>query len=150
MKPKLHDVVGYDPDTGIMTRLSTGKECGTLRADGYRRVAINNKKYYVHRLAFLYMTGRLPETIDHIDGNPSNNAWCNLREVTTQQNMWNRSSKGYKLEKRTGRYEAYINIDGTYLSLGTFDTESEARAARVAGELKYYKEHARGKLTTTN
>lgn len=36
------------------------------------------------------MNGNYPKEVDHKDGNPNNNSWDNLREVTHSQNMLNR------------------------------------------------------------
>ena len=66
-----------------------GKQAGTLRKDGYYSVRVNGSLYLAHRLIFLMHHGYLPEMIDHIDGNPSNNLITNLREATNQQNQFN-------------------------------------------------------------
>ena len=53
-------------------------------------IRIRGKAYYSHRLAFLYMTGEWPlEEVDHIDRNPYNDAWVNLRKATSSLNKWN-------------------------------------------------------------
>jgi hypothetical protein len=65
---------------------------------GYRHCAIG----WIHRLvaeAFVPNPQGLPE-IDHIDGNPSNNAASNLRWCTHQQNMRNPVTLG-KMRKRS-------------------------------------------------
>ena len=65
---------------------------GTKREDGYYSVAINNKRYLVHRVIwvlFHYKIGRLL-VIDHIDRNPSNNFIDNLRLVTQAENNKNK------------------------------------------------------------
>ena len=54
------------------------------------RINIGKKKYRLHRLAFLYMTGELPSgDIDHIDANGLNNKWSNLRDVSRSINRRN-------------------------------------------------------------
>ena len=70
-------------------RTSIGEEAGTINALGYRCISVDNKRYYAHRLIFLFHRGFLPEYIDHIDGDPTNNRLENLRECTRDQNQWN-------------------------------------------------------------
>lgn len=48
----------------------------------YLHILINSKKYPVHRIIFKWMTGRDPNgVIDHINRDPSDNRWHNLREL---------------------------------------------------------------------
>jgi len=63
LKSHLH----YNPLTGVFTRLKgfkrwrAGDRVGSINSQGYIETAINHKRYYIHRLAFLYMTGAIPE-----------------------------------------------------------------------------------------
>jgi len=108
-----------------------GDEAGSLQADGYRAVMINRKRYYSHRLIYMYHSGEITKGlhIDHIDRVKSNNNIENLRLVTHQENHFNRSAKGYYFQKRDNKFQAKIVIDGKQISLGYFDTEEEARNA---------------------
>ena len=68
-----------------------GKSAGSLSGSGYIYINVHRLPYRAHRLAWMWMTGKWPETeIDHIDGNPSNNAWRNLREASRNENSRNR------------------------------------------------------------
>lgn len=79
------------------------------RKDGYVRIKVNKKDYYMHRL--IANTFKIPKLtgsnfVDHIDRNRSNNRIDNLRWVTRQENnaaSWkinkNRSTSGPKLSK---------------------------------------------------
>jgi len=98
-----------------------------------------------HRVAFLYMTGRWPDEVDHRDGDGTNNRWRNLREVTREVNMQNRrrgrTHKGEPLLHRHmgiklngSGYGARITIGKRNVWLGTFDTLEEAIAVRKAAE----------------
>ncbi len=92
----------YNKKTGELIRKVTrshnakkGSIVGSVRDEGhtsYKRLYINKKTYYIHRLIWLYMTGVWPDQIDHIDHNGLNNKWNNLRSVTNKQNSNNRSS----------------------------------------------------------
>jgi len=95
---KLRDILWYDPETGVFIWLRPpkhnskllGKPAGNTRPDGYTTIRINGEAYYAHRLAFLYMTGQWPEPeTDHIDRNPFNDRWSNLREATSSLNKYN-------------------------------------------------------------
>lgn len=132
----LKELMDYDPATGIFTRKS-GKVAGALRPDGYRKIMIENVQYYSHRLAWFYMTGELSKDVDHIDRNPSNNQFINLRAVSKSQNQHNRikqrdNTSGYKgviYFKRTGRWRANIWVNDVNHYLGYFSTPEEASMA---------------------
>lgn len=82
-------------------RTCIGDLAGCSNGNGYLRVVINYKHYYVHRIIFLMHHGYLPKFIDHIDGNRNNNKVENLREATHSENARNQktpvnNSSGYK------------------------------------------------------
>ena len=76
--------------------------------------------------------------IDHINRNKKDNSLENLHVVNQNQNQWNRDAKGYSFDKRTGRYNSRLNVDGVFKHLGTFATEEEAHAAYLQGKIKYH------------
>lgn len=149
LKKQLH----YDPLTGIFTWLY-GKQgrradlqAGKIRRDKYVSICINYKDYLAHRLAWLYMTGEWPKLdIDHIDRNPSNNAWVNLREVSRSANLLNMSAHGNKEQNAKGvfwdafRKKWRVQIAGIFY--GRY--ASEAVAKSVAASI-YNKETTHGK-----
>ncbi len=138
---RLKELLSYDPATGEFRRIldvkggktlgftnaRAGDIAGAPRKDGYWRISIDNKRYFAHRLAFLYMTGAWPKRhVDHRDGNPSNNAWQNLREASHAENMRNSKPKkhsalGVKGVRRTeaGNYSVRITINRKVKHLGT-------------------------------
>lgn len=73
-----------------------GKKAGTVHVSSTGRksikISVDGKNYFAHRLAFLLKTGSWPKhVVDHVDQNPLNNRWCNLRDVTQKENSRNRS-----------------------------------------------------------
>jgi hypothetical protein len=88
----------YDPETGIFVWVRApahnpklkGQIAGTVRWDGYRTIRIRCRAYYASHLACLWMLGKWPdEEMDHIDRDPSNDRWENLREADSSLNKWN-------------------------------------------------------------
>ena len=86
---KLKELITYNPDTGIFIR-KNGARAGTINNRNYERVSVSGINYLAHRLAFLYMTGEMPdEMVDHINGKTLDNRWCNLRKANKYQNAQN-------------------------------------------------------------
>lgn len=145
LKRRLH----YDPVTGIFTRIRSprqgrwgGRVAGTINSAGYVYISIDRRRYLAHRLAFLYMTGRIPEVVDHRDG-PSN-AWHNLRPATREGNGtnargWRTTKSGAKgVWRQPGRknYAAAITINGKSRWLGSFPTIELAKEAYTKAQRK--------------
>ncbi len=53
--------------------------------NGYLRVDINGKGYFLHRLVYKAFTGEEPETIHHIDYKKQNNSISNLLGMTRKE-----------------------------------------------------------------
>lgn len=100
----------------------------------YRKVSINDHPYRLHRIAWLYVHGILPERIDHIDGDGLNNKISNLRVISHGDNIRKariakNNTSGYKgvfWRKDTNRWAARSKVDGKYKSLGSFDSKEDA------------------------
>lgn len=129
----LKELVTYNPETGIFTRNSSNRRKsigetlgGTPRKDKYMAMRVGKHTYLLHRLAFLYMMGNLPvNLVDHINGNKSDNRWCNLREATAFENHRNsklsrNSSTGVKglcyIEGIQPKYHASVRVSGKRLT----------------------------------
>ena len=112
------------------------------KTSGYRRFRFKNKNYNTHQFIFLMHYGFLPEMIDHIDCNPSNNKIENLRPADRYTNQQNRkldekNSCGYKnVTWRANRGKWYVRIkaNGKYVTKGGFDNPKEANI--VASKLR--------------
>jgi HNH endonuclease len=136
---RLHDILHYDPQTGIF-RWRTGKRKGQVAGTrhnerGDLKVSIDNRRYLLHRLAWLWMTGAMPRwDIMHRNGDQSDNSWGNLVEGNRMQHS---STRGHMREP-TGvdgvwsvgdRFEATMTTSTALISIGTFGTIDEAKAA---------------------
>lgn len=120
------------------------KLAGTTDKNGYRKMLINGKEQYIHRLIWLYCNGVFPRfETDHIDGNKSNNAITNLRDVTKSENQKNRKLRkdnktGYNgvfYNKKTGKYQVTISLEGKQFNLGTYENIEEAIEARELSDI---------------
>ena len=111
-----------------------GKSVGSINKLGYYNTRHKNVNYNVHRIVFLMHHGYLPEVIDHIDGNPSNNKIENLRAATHGLNKCNQvlyksntsGVKGVFWDENNKNWKAQINFGGKRRYLGRFKLLSDA------------------------
>ena len=139
----------YDPSTGIFISNRAikgrfkGAVCGCVDKDGYIQIRIHKVLYRAHRLAFLYMTGKLPKKdVDHINQIRADNRWENLRDANATINS--RNSKLYKTNKSgvpgvrfiksRGRWRSEICVNYRNIFLGYFKTIQDAINARKDAE----------------
>lgn len=147
---RLRFLMDYDPDTGQFTRKvkvknqPAGTIVGTSGTRGYLQCSIDGKPYKLHRLAWLYVHGEWPaDQIDHINHNTSDNRLCNLRVVSCAQNHQNRARKtnsasgylGVTWHKRDHCWQAYLEVNGKAIHLGSYKTLMDAVTARQHAEL---------------
>lgn len=134
----------YEPATGVFywigrpnARVAPNAVAGTLRKNGYTAITLDGKKYFAHRLAWLWMTGEIPETVDHINCVRTDNRFINLRNVPAAMNAQNirsitkRNTSGFLgvCEIKPGRFRASVNMGRRSVYLGLFDTPQEAHEA---------------------
>ena len=149
----LHELFDYKDSQLFWKQAKRGrnlsKPAGSI-CNGYVRIRINEKQYLAHRLVFLMHHGHLPQEIDHIDGNQSNNAIENLRPATHSQNLCNRGKqknntsgfKGVSWHKNKGRWIGRIRINGKLNHLGYFDTAEQAHEAYCQAAKQHHNEFA--------
>lgn len=145
---RLREVLFYDPETGLFTRLRpsgatrAGDVAGTKTGVYYSKISVDGKLYQTHRLVWLYVHGYLPATdVDHIDGDKQNNRLSNLREVSRSVNAQN--LKVAKINNKVGllgvcrhgpSFRAQITVNGKTRKLGVFKTEVLAHDAYLSAK----------------
>lgn len=121
---RLKELFEYRPETGEFIRKvsrgrgKAGSVAGTSDKDGYIIIGIDRERYKAHRLAFLYMDGKIPEEVDHKNRITWDNRWDNLRDTTSSENNKNRttySNSGYlgvswHKAAKNGKYKIKILI----------------------------------------
>ena len=151
---RLRELLSYDAETGVFVwlvdksnRVRAGMKLGVRRGDGYVVCKVDGRRYYVHRLAWFYVHGQWPcDTIDHINGNPSDNRIANLRDVTRSVNAQNlqrapRSNKASGLlgvGAKGNRWQAHIKVGGKAKHLGMFAASEDAHAAYVEAKRRLH------------
>ena len=133
----------------VWTKQRTGRQ--------YRRIGINKKDYFEHRLLFCFFhrSNKSGFEIDHIDQNSLNNKIENLREVTRSDNAKNlkqakNNTSGYtgvRWDNQRQKWESRIYVDGRRIHLGRFTKKREAIFRRKLAEIHYrfHPNHGRAK-----
>lgn len=145
------DRLNYNLDTGVMiwikalsNRIKVGDIAGSKHPDGYLRIRINSKAYLVHRLAYLMVYGHLPQYIDHINRDPSDNSIGNLRKCTMTENNQNggvrkNNISGYKgVSRNRNLWRAEIKYNKKRIHIGYFHCKHEAAKSYNEAALKYH------------
>lgn len=150
---RLQELLSYDPETGVFAwkkrtgRCSAGAIAGCQDERGYVVLSIDGKRYYAHRLAWLYSTGQFPsKNIDHINGEKFDNRIKNLRDVNTQTNLQNlkkamvtnKSTGILGVRKLRGKFLAQITIEGKETHLGTFNSAEDAHAVYLQAKRRFH------------
>ncbi len=150
---RLLELVHYDPDTGVFTRLRDTKKnkagtiCETSHGKtGYTLIFLGQERYFAHRLAWFYVYRTWPKCeIDHKDRDPHNNRIDNLRDVSRSENTHNRvrpqphNKTGLLgVKKHRNSFHARITVSKIEIHLGAFRTPEEAHAAYLAAKRKFH------------
>jgi hypothetical protein len=159
------DLIRYDPETGecVWNKLDVkwfirsdgaarkycdrwndthfGKKIVRKSSDGYLEFTFRSLSCKLHRLIWFRQTGEWPEIIDHINGIRNDNRWCNLRNVTTQENCKNQklrrnNTSGVPGVNKPKGSNLWVVTIGR-VNLGLFSSFEEAVAVRKAAEIEY-------------
>jgi hypothetical protein len=145
---RLKELLNYDPDTGDFFwkvnksgHAKIGQKCsGKDISTGYLKIGIDRKRYFAHRLVWLYVYGKFPDNdLDHINRVRTDNRLCNLRDATRAENLQNKSNvKGVYWHKRAKKWSAQIKLNKKHYYLGLHGSFEEARQAYIAAALQLH------------
>jgi hypothetical protein len=157
---RLRQLLRYSPETGrFYWRVSrggvaAGTEAGSRsQTHGYRVIGIDGAFHLAHRLAWLYVHGRHPGEIDHINRNPTDNRIANLREISRRENSWNRAARGRSgikgVRARGRNWLARITGNGKEIHLGSAKAafQGAAMARQFLFDMARRREESNRKLT---
>ena len=163
---RLNELIEYDAENGVLTwkvdrshNTKAGDTCGYSNNKDRQVVEIDGTGYFSHRVIWKMMHGEISKsmTIDHINGNPSDNRLINLRCVSFQENSKNKRMPknntsgviGVSWQKASQVWRAVIGLNGGKIFLGEFKIKQDAIKARKQGEKEYgYHENHGSKLET--
>lgn len=132
-----------------------GKRAGYVRPDGYIEVRKHSHKMLAHRVVYYMTHNQDPGNffVDHVDGNPSNNAPANLRIATQSENM--RNVRRLRSNNKSGRHgvrlatvggieywKASVYLNHKEIHLGSYGCKEAAIAAREVAERFLYGDFA--------
>lgn len=152
--------LSYDPASGdLRWRMSKqgrqlGRSAGCLdRITGYRRVRIDGRHYWAHRVIWKMMTGQEPkDLIDHKNNDATDNRWDNIREANHAENCRNCKKpatnksgvKGVCWDRGVRKWRATITVNDRTIYVGIFHNLSDAARARQLAAEQAYGAFARG------
>ena len=153
---KLRETFSYHKDGHLLRKESKAfnakilEKTNHLDSKGYRVTWFNGKVEREHRLIFAMHEGYLPEIVDHIDRDKSNNKIENLRAATKSQNNVNSriksnnksGVKGVYFCKSTNMWRARISFNGKTNEIGRFNDLQRAKEARVEAEKSIFGDFA--------
>jgi hypothetical protein len=141
----------FEYKDGSLYSKKTGKRVGCRHHTGYVHLVVNKKQYNAHRLIFLMHHGYLPETVDHVDGDRSNDRIENLRPATWAQNLQNmkmRASntsghKNVRWCKFRNKWTVEISVNKRRFNIGRFDDLEFANLVASEAREKFHGAFAR-------
>ena len=149
---RFHELFLINED-GWLLRRADGARAGSQQADGYRRVVVDGRKFYEHRVVFAMTHGRQPEAqIDHINGVRNDNRPCNLREATHSQNQRNSRTpitntsgvKGVCWDAAHSKWRAGLTHEGKTVTVGRYARLQDAASAVAAARARLHGAFANG------
>ena len=150
----VRELLLYDEVSGQFTwrhtmggKARAGTVAGSRDSKGYTQIKVNGRLHLAHRLAWLYVHGEWPKGhLDHIDRNQTNNAIGNLRPCSHAENHQNTGVRsdntsgatGVSFNAKSGKWLAYINVNGKRVRLGLFASLGAAVLARATAKRKHH------------
>lgn len=158
---RLRERLSYDQDTGVfrwlhpVAGLPAGTIAGVKDRKGYIQITVDGRRYFAHRLAWLYVHGAWPTNqLDHRYGITDDNRIGELREATHAQNHQNEGMRksntsghpGVCWDKRKRKWQVQIRVPGKNKFIGLFSDLGKAVEARAKAkaELHAFQPYDRG------
>jgi len=168
-KEYLHQRFSYCPiDIGkplvyrenVASSARKGDPCGYLNRE-YYQVRLLGKPRAMHRVVWLYKHNgcyeysEVPPLLDHINKNPGDNRFENLRPASHRLNNFNQNKqtkgtsyfRGVHFDRKGNRWRARLKRGEKRAWRSTFDTEIEAA---LAWDREAYKEWGRDAVSSLN
>ena len=156
---RIKELVSYEPESGklfwlqpVARWIRVGEEAGTYCKHAVD-ITLDKVTYRAHRIIWFLVTKKDPGNmmIDHIDGNPHNNKFENLRIATSRQNQCNQKIrrdntsglKGVSWSEERQKWQTGIQVNGKRVGLGRFNTKEEAYEAYCKAAKELHGEFAR-------
>jgi hypothetical protein len=149
---RLKELFEYREDGTFVRKVSTSNRVKVGDVVGWSTVGnryvgltVNGIKTYMHRMVFLYHHGYLPDCIDHIDGNGTNNKIENLREATQSQNLCNIKRKSSNKSgvknvvwcESSNKWGVFLKVNGRQKYFGVYPDIELAELVAVEARNKY-------------
>jgi hypothetical protein len=158
---RAREVYTYVEETGDMI-FNSGPRVGQVAGTVHYRtsgepiaiyILIDGVRYKAHRIAWFIKKNRWPaELVDHINRNPLDNRWENLRPATHAENSVNRGKKpgcashfpgvDYLERNKKKPWRARAAVNGVRTHLGCYATQVEAYMVVRDAHIAEYGEHA--------
>ena len=161
----IRDFLSYEPKTGVFHwkmspqgRIAVGDMAGNINRHGYRRIFFRRHSFAAHRLAWFFVTGKMPTgQLDHRNGKRDDDRFSNLRLASTFENARNRSSAqgsrskylGVSYHRQIRKWAAQIKHNGVNRHLGYFDDEDQAARTYDKAALNLHGEFANPNFGTS-
>lgn len=156
LRAEVMRVLDYDPEMGDLSwkirrrKINPGQKIVRTKGHGYCRVMIDGVSYLAHKLAYLMHHGWMPEVVDHINHDKTDNSAANLRACTksgNERNTGKRSNnssgfKGVSLRKGTGKYEVRVMVYGRCQYFGLYSDIELAELVASEARAKYHGDFA--------
>ena len=138
-------MLDYNPVSGVLTWKKSNKEAGFVhKKTMYRHIKIKSTTFQAHRIAWCYVNGDTSMSIDHINGDKSDNRIENLRVVTDLDNQKNQKKYSTNKSGVTGvhwhsaskKWRAAITVNRKQIIIGYFDCKEDAAIARKKSSIE--------------
>ena len=150
MKPKpidvdkMRELFYYDSGRVRCKVARRRKPLGSLASDergcvkGYRRISILKNLYKEHRVVWSLFNDTVPDIIDHINNDVTDNRIENLRESNHTLNGYNRKkSRCISYNKNNGNWHSYIVYNKRNVHIGCFKDEEFAELVAQEARSKW-------------